>query len=354
MTEAQNELAALLWPDPEAVPTRVLACRHCGRKNRVSVPTALFEGDTCRCGACRGKLFLDPDEPLTDIASSAYEHSLDRKSLQALKAVPGFPVALRWLLANLPERMLRLQAMSASLRCDPEQFPELFQLMDKARQRLDLPYQPELYLDESPYMNALTMGVENPLVVVYSALLDQMDDDEVMAVLAHELGHLHADHVLYKTMARIMVWLGSLGSTVINLLSVPIQLALLKWSRCAELTADRAGLLGSRDLMACLNVQLKMAGGFRPGTQSRTRIKLGPFIKQARELEQKESSSWLDNTLVMMLTMNRTHPFAAWRVMHLLQWVENGSYLEILTGEYARVKREELVEDEEVAEGEED
>ncbi len=340
MNAAQRELAGLLWPDPEKQPSKVVRCRHCGKKNRVVVPKAIFEPTSCKCGACREALFLGLDEPLTDIASSAYEHSMDRKSLQALKAVPGFSAALRWLLKNLPERMLRLQAMAASIRCDGDQFPELAGLMDRARNRLDIPYSPTLFLDESPYMNAMTMGVEQPLITVNSALLDQLDDDEVIAVIAHELGHLHADHVLYMTMARMLLWLGSATSTIIHLLSAPIQLALLRWSRCAELTADRAGLLGCRDLLSSLNVQLKMAGGARPGTVKRGALKLGPFIEQARELEQKEMSSWLDNTLVLMLTMNRTHPYAAWRVMHLLQWVENGNYLDIMAGEYARVRRE--------------
>ncbi|MFH1464271.1 MAG: M48 family metallopeptidase [Pseudomonadota bacterium] len=338
MTESHHELADLLWPQER--PSKVLRCRHCGKKNRVDVPRALFEPETCRCGACHGALFLERDEPLTDIASTAYEHSLDRASLQALKAVPGFPAAVRWLIAQLPERLQHLQALAATIRCDEQQFPALSGLLDQARRRLDIPYRPALYLDESPYMNAMTIGVEHPLITVNSALLDQFDDEEVIAVLAHELGHLHADHVLYMTMARILVTLGRMTSNVISLLSFPIQLALLKWQRCAELTADRAGLLGCRDLRVALSVQLKMAGGARPGTLRRGELKLGPFITQARELEQKEMASWLDNSLLLLLTVGRTHPYSAWRLMHLLQWVENGNYLDIMAGEYARVKRE--------------
>ncbi len=340
MNESQRDLAAMLWPDPDKHPSKVVRCRHCGTKNRVDVPTAVFDPDACRCGSCSGKLFIPKDEPLTAIASSAYEHSLDRKYLNAMKAVPGFPQATRWFVANLPERLLHLQALSATIRCNDEQFPELTAMMDVARRRLDIPYSPALYLDESPYMNAMTLGAEEPLISIYSALLDQMDDDEVIAVIAHEFGHLHADHVVYKLMANLLLVLGRMSSAIINALSLPIQLALLKWSRCAELTADRAGLLGCRDLSVALNVQLKMAGGARPGITKRTTLKIGPFIEQARELERKEMSSWLDNTLLLMITMDRTHPFAVWRVMHLLQWVENGNYLDIMAGEYARVKRE--------------
>ncbi len=339
MNDHHRELATILWPDPDKQPTKVVRCRHCATRNRVDIPTAVFDPDSCRCGSCSGKLFIGPDEPLTDIASSAYEHSLDRKYLQALKAVPGFPQATRWFVANLPERLFHMQALSATIRCDDTQFPELTALMDKARQRLDIPYRPALYLDESPYMNAMTLGAENPLISVYSALLDQMDDEELVAIMAHELGHLHADHVIYKLMANLLLVLGRMSSNIINLLSFPIQLALLKWSRCAELTADRAGLLGCRDLGVALNVQLKFAGGARPGILRRGKLSIGPFIQQARELERKEMSSWLDNSLALFITMDRTHPFSVWRVMHLLQWVENGNYLDIMSGEYARVKR---------------
>ncbi len=340
MTDDHADVIRILWPDENDVPSRVVRCRHCETKNRVDVPTAVFDPDSCSCGSCGKGLFLDRDEPLTAISSRAYEHALDRNSMAALKAVPGFPAALRWLLANFSERMLRLQCMSGNLLVGPEQFPELLEILDRPRLRLDIPYRPTLFLGESPVMNAWTVGLEEPLIVVHSALLDQMGDVEVEAVLAHELGHVHADHVLYQTMARMLVLLGAMNSTVVNLLSWPIQLALYKWSRCAELTADRAGLLGCRDLSACLNLQLKFAGGFRPGIQTRTDLKLAPFIAQARELEQMETVSWLDNALVALLTMNRTHPFAAWRVMHLMQWVEKGNYLDIMAGDYARVKRQ--------------
>ncbi len=40
------------------------------------------------------------------------------------------------------------------------------------------------------------------------------------------------------------------------------------------------------------------------------------------------------------MTLDASHPFAAWRVMHLLQWVESGNYLDILAGDYKREKQQ--------------
>lgn len=334
--ETRDDIRAALWPSDAEIPTRIIACRHCGKKNRVEVPTAVFESASCLCGACKGALFLKEDEPLTGIASVAYEHSLDRLSLEALRSVPGFPSFMRWMLANLTDRSMRILFMSSGVRCDERQFPELMVMLDKARAQLDFEPKPILFVGESPFVNAMTTGVDKPLIVVHSALLDALDDKEVVAVLAHELGHLHANHMLYQAMAQILLLGGSMFIAALRILTFPIQKALLKWARCAELTADRAGLLATRDLVTALKVDMKLAGGNRPGMLIRTNLRLSPFIAQARELARMETDSWLDSLMATILAMDRGHPFAAWRVMHLIQWVEHGNYLDILAGNYER------------------
>ncbi|MBI3725310.1 M48 family metallopeptidase, partial [bacterium] len=251
-TAPAPDLARSIWPDPEKAPSRVIECRHCARKNRVAVPDAALAPEKCECGACGKPLFLGPDEPLERISSTAYEHPLDRASLELLKTLPGFAAALRWFLAQLGERSTRHLFLANHVLCGEDQFPELVRLLDAARRRLDIPYRPALYLGESPFMNALTTGVEEPSVVVQSALLDQLSDVEVTAVMAHELGHLHADHMLYQILAHVLLAGGAVFGGLAVILTLPIQKALLKWARCAELTSDRAGLLGSRDLGACL------------------------------------------------------------------------------------------------------
>lgn len=336
---SQEGLAEALWPDASQVPSKVVTCRHCAQKNRVQVPTAVLDPDSCECGACGEALFLPATEALKNISSTAYEHGLDRTALEALKSLPGFPALMRWVLANLGERSIRLFNLSTSVLCGEEQFPELVQLLDRARHTLDIPYQPTLFLTESPFANAMTFGVEEPSIVVHGALLDQLTDTQVVGVLAHELGHLHADHTLYRSLAYVLASGGAMLGAIGRILSWPLQKALAKWSRCSELTADRAGLLGCRDLPAYLGVLLRLAGGHRPGIVGRTEMKLAPFIRQARSLKDLEASSWFDGFLATLMTLDAQHPFVAWRVMHLLDWVENGNYLDILAGHYEKVKR---------------
>jgi hypothetical protein len=46
----------------------------------------------------------------------------------------------------------------------------------------------------------------------------------------------------------------------------------------------------------------------------------------------------VDGLLGSYMAMDRTHPHLAVRVMHLLQWIEHGNYLNILSGQYTREK----------------
>lgn len=85
-----------------------------------------------------------------------------------------------------------------------------------------------------------------------------------------------------------------------------------------------------------MRVHLKLAGGGRQGIVGRTRLKVAPFVRQARELAKLEASSPFDNFLSVLLTMERTHPFPVWRLMHLLDFIEHGNYLDILAGTYVR------------------
>lgn len=334
----RQELHDAIWPKGVDPPLRKLRCRHCDRPNRVQVPRAALWPDKHDCGECGEPLFLRDDEPLIGLDSTAYEHSLDRKSLEALRSLPGFPAVAKWVGANVAERQFRLHQLSSGVRCGDDQFPELVRLCDTARERLGVGGQlnPTLFLGESPVMNAMTLGFEETYVVVKSALLDQLTDDEVIAVLGHELGHLHCGHPLYKALVWMIVGGAAAFSGVFRLLTSPIQKALLKWSRCAELTCDRAGLLACRDLGSSMGVLLTMAGGSRPGITRRTSMRIAPFIAQAREIQDIGADSAMDSALSDLMSLNRTHPYVVTRVTELIRFVENGRYLEIMAGKYNR------------------
>ena len=113
---------------------------------------------------------------------------------------------------------------------------------------------PELYVRASPMFNAYTIGINTPIIVVDSGLVDLLDDDEEMRfLLGHELGHALSGHAVYQTLLRRLLGLtGVLYAVPGGALGVrAITAALMEWSRKAELSADRAGLLAGPEPGRC-------------------------------------------------------------------------------------------------------
>src|SRR4029077_18952319 len=105
----------------------------------------------------------------------------------------------------------------------------LERLFERAAHALGMSELPTLYLYQRGELNAFTGGVENHYVALSSGLCDLLSDDELMAVIAHELAHCHSQHVLYKTAARLFTQAaGALASATLgvgNLLLIPLQFA---------------------------------------------------------------------------------------------------------------------------------
>jgi hypothetical protein len=109
-----------------------------------------------------------------------------------------------------------------------------------------------------------------------------------------------------------------------------VLVALLEWSRKAELSSDRAGLVAVQDPEIAMRAMLKMAGGDLGGRDTN----LQEFIQQAEEY--RTSGDVADQVFKILNLLGTTHPFWVLRVSELRDWIESGQYDRILRGEYAR------------------
>lgn len=138
------------------------------------------------------------------------------------------------------------------------QFPQIKALIDECRHHVDVSPDTQVFVTYSPIMNAFAVGLGRPYsVVLFSALIDHLDDDELKYVISHELGHIKFGHTIWLTL------IGQLGSQTygIPLLAPLFRFCFLFWSRAAELTADRAGLVGCGKLEKAISAQLKVGAG---------------------------------------------------------------------------------------------
>ncbi|HEY9441935.1 MAG TPA: M48 family metallopeptidase [Gemmatimonadales bacterium] len=276
-----------------------------------------------------------PRQTFPQISGVAWEHPADRAALQALRGVPGVDEVIRKILALLGgERGIRLLFQGNAVRVGPAQFPRLWHLHTEVCTTFDWPDVPELYVSQTPFFNAGAYGVDTPFIVIHSAALELLDDDELRVLLSHEMGHVMSGHALYRTIAAVLAII-SLGALpmLASLVVLPVRLAFLEWSRKSELSADRAGLLGAQDIVVAQRVDMKMAGGGR-GEGFAGQMNVDAFMQQAHEYA--ASGEGLDVIYKVLSTLALTHPMHTVRAAELQRWVASGEYDRILRGEYPR------------------
>lgn len=200
---------------------------------------------------------------LPRLRAADFQHPLDVAALDAVKQARGLDFIIRKLNEYGWERWFRVTNTADNVRVTPRQCKRIHDLLREACAILALP-EPELYLDQDPILNAYTFGTEQPFIVLQSGLVDFLSEDELLGVIAHELGHIKCGHVLYKMMANFLsIIIERIGEATFglgSLVGTGLLLALYEWDRKAELSCDRAGLLVVQDLDTYLTLLLKLAG----------------------------------------------------------------------------------------------
>ena len=122
------------------------------------------------------------------ISSRAYEHPADRSALVALRKLSGFDTVFKALSGLLTERSLRLLFLANSVRVNDEQFAHLNAMLRDACYILDLEKVPPMYVNQDPQPNAMCIGLDEPVIVVTTGLVELLDEEEMRAVVGHEVG----------------------------------------------------------------------------------------------------------------------------------------------------------------------
>jgi Zn-dependent protease with chaperone function len=333
MSEAGQEQSAKETPPAPAAVDFI--CGECGAKNRLAREKVLNLKVSPLCGRCEKPLLRAYDRPFDDLDPDSYIHPLDKETLDALKRIPGVSTMLRSLIRHSFELATRLHHHANFVRVSEKQYASLWGTFQHAARALGIKQLPELYVYQDPVPNAYTFGVDKYFIAVSTGCLDLLEDDEILVVLAHELGHVHADHVLYKSAARVF---GSVASTIIQatfgigtLVVYPIQLALLRWDRASELSSDRAALLVVKNPQTVMRALMKIAGGTKRYAHE---LGIEGFIDQADSFGQMQDEGPLGRYITIFQSLFRSHPFPIWRAKEVIDWVTAGNFLEILDGEY--------------------
>lgn len=187
--------------------------------------------------------------------------------------------------------------------------PALYQLARGCQARLQ-PGPVQIYVAPHPDLNAYTFGLSSPKVVVlYSALFNNMDEDEIRFILGHELGHVSLGHTWLNTLLGGMAGIPApFGAAFL------LTAAFLWWNRACEYSADRAGLLACGKTNKAISALVKLAAG--PGPHSAT--EMGRIIKMIEAQDDQ-----VENILGEAFS---THPMIVRRIHELQRFAGSKAY----------------------------
>jgi Zn-dependent protease with chaperone function len=268
---------------------------------------------------------------IENLTSVEYEHPYDRKALAILKKTPGIDKFIKKFWELSLEKLYKIQFTGSYLRINKDNLPDLYNIYSETCEILNVNKIPALYVYRNYEFNAYSIGVENPIIVLNSSILDFLSNDELRFVIGHELGHVKSEHLLYHNIANIFPSIGKIfnSTPIVGLVTLGLQTAITNWARMSEFSSDRAGLLACQDKESAANTFIKIAG--LPQKYFSEDVTKG-FIKQANDFMEFDYD-YLNKLVKYLSTINMTHPWTVMRAAELFKWYDVGEYNDILNAD---------------------
>lgn len=239
-----------------------------------------------------------------------YTYTFDRQSRVAFENTRPVALAVE-ASVRLFKQMGKHQLLGHAVKVSDRQFPRIYRITKTASDALQIAM-PQVFVINSPVFNAGTLGTnEDSFIMVHSALVDHYSDEELLAVIGHECGHIHNSHVAYLTAMHYLTYMAGM---FLPWILQPALVALRTWSRRAEITCDRAGMLVAKDQQAAERAITKLAVGSRKLYEE---FNLDAFLEQHEEgsqgigkyMEVFATHPWLPKRVLAMRVFGESQLF---------------------------------------------
>lgn len=194
------------------------------------------------CPYCR--LYIGPPRPFR-IEAEDFLAPGDREATEHLREIPFLEQIVSKALTTLQKPFVWSKLLG---RCSELDFKHpLWHLTMEIAGRLCLDKAPRIFICRNGEPASTIGSKGDPSIIIGESTLKTVGEDELKAILAHEIAHIKAGHTEYFTLLRLILegFLTAIGgSLVIDLLA---NLLLNKWRRTAELSADRGSVIAIGD-----------------------------------------------------------------------------------------------------------
>ncbi len=207
----------------------------------------------------------------------------------------------------------RTELLGTAVKVSDEQYPRVYEAAKAAGAALHVRV-PVVFAAPSGSIKVRVLGTEDaPHLIVNLDLAERLDDNELVAAIGHELGHVQNGHILYATALH---YLTQSAAFFVRWAVQPAIITLQAWSRRAEVTCDRAALLAVRDLDKTLSALVKLELGFDKGSafNAEDYLKSPPEVKKG---------------VGRYAELFRSHPYVQKRVQALRLFASSALYASI-------------------------
>ncbi len=188
---------------------------------------------------------------------AAYAFIGERKFRRTLAMARPVTMALE-ATTRLWRDVARTELLGSAVKVNDQQYPRVFEAAKRAGAALKVKV-PVVFAAPSSSIKVRVLGTEDsPHLIVNLELAEKLSDDELVAAIGHELGHVQNGHILYATALH---YLTSSAAFFVRWAVQPAIMTLQAWSRRAEVTCDRAALLALRDENKTLAALVKLELG---------------------------------------------------------------------------------------------
>jgi Zn-dependent protease with chaperone function len=243
---------------------------------------------------------------------AVYAFTGERKFRRTLNIARPVTMALE-ATTRLWRDVARTELLGTAVKVTDQQYPRVFEAAKAAGAALRVRV-PVVFAAPTSSIKVKVLGTEDaPHLIVNLDLAEKLDDTELVAAIAHELGHIQNGHILYATALH---YLTNSAAFFVRWIIQPAIMTLQAWSRRAEVTCDRAALLAVRDLDKTLAAMVRLELGLEKGSafNAEEYLKAMPDVKKG---------------LGRFAEMFRSHPYVPKRVQALRLFAESALYAQI-------------------------
>ena len=163
--------------------------------------------------------------------------------------------------------------LSSSVKVSENLFPKIASSIDNVFKRLGVKNNFNFFITANHIQTQAACAMMpqslNAEIIITSKMVELLNPGELESVIAHEISHFYYQHSLYPPIEKART-----RTEYLNFLNL---------SRAAEISADRAGLLGSGSIENSLRAMLKISTGL---SDEHISFNFSSYLDQLRELKE--------------------------------------------------------------------